>query len=246
MQYTDQLPLKRILFTSGKGGVGKSTLAAAVAKYLAANGSHVLLIDFDISLRTLDLMLGLGDMVLYDWGDILRGICTAQQAVVHNEDGPDLLPAPLEPAEFQEDQVRRMVASFDDAYDYILLDSPAGVGRGFQAAVCAADTALVISTPDSVCVRSASVAADLLLQRKLPVRLIINRFNKHAVGSGRALNVDDVIDSTGVPLIGLVPEDETLVLSAQTSSPLDLNSKGARAIGRIIGRLHGENIPLKV
>lgn len=246
MQYQDAIPMKKILFTSGKGGVGKSTLAAAFAKTLHDEGSHVLLIDFDISLRTLDLMLGLGDLVLYDWGDVLRGNCSSQAAVIHNPEGPDLLPAPLNLPEFEDSQIQSLVSSYTDHYDYILLDSPAGVGRGFEAASCTADFALVVSTPDRICVRSAAVAADRLADRGIPARLVINRFNKHAIGSGRSLNIDDVIDSTGLQLIGIIPYDEDLVQSAQTGAELEESGKGARAVSRILGRMQGEDIPLKL
>lgn len=246
MQYMEPIPMKKILFTSGKGGVGKSTLAAAFAKTLHDEGSHVLLIDFDISLRTLDLMLGLGDLVLYDWGDVIRGNCSPHDAVIHNSEGPDLLPAPLSFPNASEEQIRDLLDAYTDHYDYILLDSPAGVGRGFEAASCTADLALVVSTPDRICVRSASVAADRLAERGIPARLIINRFNKHAIGSGRSLNIDDVIDSTGLQLIGIIPEDENLVQSAQTGAELEESGKGARAVSRILGRLQGEDIPLKV
>lgn len=246
MQYTDPILKKKILFTSGKGGVGKSTLAAAFARVLHDEGSHVLLIDFDISLRTLDLMLGLGDLVLYDWGDVLRDNCSPQAAVIRNPNGPDLLPAPLNLPDVTKEQIESLVSSYTERYDYILLDSPAGVGRGFEAASCTADTALVVSTPDRICVRSAAVAADHLADKGIPSRLVINRLNKHAIGSGRSLNIDDVIDSTGLQLIGIIPEDEGLVQSAQTGADLDESGKGARAVSRILKRMQGEDIPLKV
>ncbi len=242
-----EVPYKKILITSGKGGVGKSTLAAAFAKAMVARGERVLLIDFDISLRTLDLMLNAGDKVLYDWGDIVRGDCEPLEAVVQGENGPDLLAAPLTvPPGCTEEKITEFVDRLAESYDTIILDSPAGVGHGFRAARATADSAILVSTPDRICVRSAAVAADKLLERGIPSRLLINRFNKRTVGRGRALTVDDVIDNTGLQLIGIVPEDPILVESAQNGEPLDPTSKGARAIERVLDRIGGEDVPLKL
>jgi len=246
MRYADQIPMKKIVFTSGKGGVGKSTIAAAYGKILQKYGKNVLLVDFDISLRTMDIMLGVGDKVLYDWGDILLDRCPPEEAVIENPDGPDLLPAPLTRVETSKQDICDMISNYEDKYDFILMDSPAGVGSGFQAALSSADMALVLSTPDNICVRSAAVAAERLQEQKIPAKLIINRFERKSVENGRDLNVDDVIDETGLPLIGVVPEDENLAHTSRTGKNPDSTCPGAEAILRIIHRLDGERIPLKI
>ena len=246
MRYQDAPKTKKILFTSGKGGVGKSTLTASFAKILYARGARVLVVDFDIALRTLDLMLNIGDRVLYDWADVIYGRCEPSEAILHNAGGPDLLPAPLRGVTVTEAQIDDLLQDYEEDYDYILLDSPAGVGRGFEAAVCSADRAIIVSTPDKVCVRRAAVAADRLVDRGIPARLVINRFQKKTVENWKALNIDDVIDSTGRQLIGVVPEDAKLAQSVLNGAPLDQSGKGARAIARILDRMQGQEIPLKI
>ena len=237
---------RKILFTSGKGGVGKSTLASAFAKILSARGERVLLIDFDISLRTLDIMLGLGDLVLYDWNDVLQDRCDPDDAIVTNGSGPELLPAPLSARLVTPAQIRNLVKRYEAAYDTIILDSPAGVGRGFHAAMTPADFALVVSTPDKVSVRSAAVAAEKLAKRGVPARVLINRFSKKDLGEAGRLNIDDVIDSTGLQLQGVIPEDPSLADAALSGGPVDLRRRGAKAIDRVLRRLDGERVPLKL
>lgn len=245
MPKTTDTACRKILFTSGKGGVGKSTLASSFGKVLSSMGRSVLIIDFDVAFRTQDLMLGLGENALYDWADVLLDRCEPLEAVLTNKRGPELVPAPLEPPEASEDEIRKLVSRYEPYYDYILLDSPAGVGQGFHAAQAAADLALVISTPDKVCVSSAAVAAEQLMDHGIESRLIINRFKKRLVANGRALNIDDVIDSTGVQLIGVVPEDPYLAEAAQDGTALMEDRKSTRAILRILRRLDGESVPLK-
>lgn len=237
---------KKILFTSGKGGVGKSTLAASFAKILSSEGKGVLLIDFDVSLRTLDIMLGLGSLVLYDWNDVMEGRCAPLEAIVTNGQGPELLAAPLERHHYTRQQVSELVEAYEPYYDYIIMDSPAGVGYGFDTAMTQADAALLVATPDPVCVRSAAVASDRLAAKDIPTWLIINRFVRKKVENGRALNIDDVIDTTGAQLLGVVPEDPSLAQSAQAGGPVDMRRKASKAIVRILRRMDGERVPLKL
>jgi septum site-determining protein MinD len=237
----------KILITSGKGGVGKSTLTAMLGRILALSGEKVLIIDFDIALRTQDLMLGVAEKVVYDWFDVLAARCKPEDAILSvAEGGPDLLAAPLYPQRVTKEQVLALLAQYETQYDYILTDSPAGVGSGFTASSWGMDLALVVSTPDPICVHSAAVAVDLLKEEGLPCRLLINRFQKKSVERERALNIDNTIDAVGARLIGVVPEDVQLALAAQNGAQVDLRRKSAKALKRISARLQGETVPLKL
>lgn len=236
---------EKILFTSGKGGVGKSTISTTLAKLLCAEGKEVLIVDFDVALRTLDIMLSVSSLVLYDWYDVLEETCEPDAALLKTN-GPKLLAAPVSGVEVTTDDIKRLMSFYEDKFDYILLDCPAGVGSMFHAALAAADTAVIISTPDLICVRSAAVAADMAADAGVSSRLIINRVKKNVIKNGRALNIDEVIDATGVQLIGVVPDDMQLSLSVLNGELIDPSSKSVKAIGRIMRRLMGENVPLKI
>ena len=236
---------KKILFTSGKGGVGKSTLSTTYAKVLCAEGHSVLMIDCDVALRTLDIMLSVSSLVLYDWYDIIEGNVDTRSALI-TTGGPKLLAAPTYDVDVSAADMRKLISIYDHEFDYIILDCPAGVGPIFEAVLGVADMAILVSTPDNVCVRSASVAAEKAADAGVETRLIINRFQKGVVHGGRALNIDEVVDATGVQLVGVVPEDKGLVLSMQNGELVDPNSKAVKAMKRIARRLDGERAPLKL
>ncbi|NLL63057.1 MAG: septum site-determining protein MinD [Ruminococcaceae bacterium] len=236
---------KKILFTSGKGGVGKSTLSTTFAKLLCEQDKKVLMIDFDASLRTLDIMLSVSNVVLYDWGDVLNANCDSLDALITTS-GPKLLAAPLEKVELTKERIRRLISYYEDRFDYIILDCPAGVGEIFDLTLHIADIAIIISTPDLVCVRSAAVAGRKAKDAGVEARLLINRFKKIIMANGKALNIDEVIDATGIQLIGVIPEDLQLSLSILNGELLDPSTRGVRAMTRVVRRLNGEQVPLKI
>lgn len=236
---------KKVLFTSGKGGVGKSTLSTTYAKILCAQGFNVLMVDCDVCLRTLDIMLSVSSLVLYDWYDIVEDNVDARSALI-TTGGPKLLAAPTGEVNVTPEDMRKLVKTYERDFDYIVLDCPAGVGNVFDAVLSVADLALIVSTPDNVCVRSASVAAMKAAEKDVEARLIINRFQRGVTFGGRALNIDEVIDATGVQLVGVVPEDKALVLSMLNGELVDPNTKSVKAMERIIKRLNGEYVPLKI
>lgn len=238
---------KKIVVASGKGGVGKSTLVAGLSGALTGLGKSVLVIDCDIGLRSLDLMLGVRDKVVFDWGDLILYRCEPQQAMLKT-DGPLLLAAPLSCNDaFTRENFRGLVKSFEQYFDYILIDAPAGISGGFRLAVGAADAGIIVATPDEVCVRGGGIAADeMIAMGVFNPRLVINRFSKKGVVRDRLLNIDDVIDAAGVQLIGVVPEDGEIAFCATTGRPLPKNTPAGRAYNRIARRLEGENLPLKL
>lgn len=237
---------QKTVIASGKGGAGKSSLAAGLGGALAGMGKRVLLIDGDIGLRSLDLILGCAENTVYDWADVILGRCAPEKAPLPVND-LFLLAAPLRDAPaFTPDAMRALAAHYDAFFDHILIDAPAGVERGFQLSASAAQNAIVVSTPDAVCVRSAAAAVDELYAMELsPILLVINRFKAQPVAKRKLLNIDQVIDSAGARLIGIVPDDPDVTYRAAMGKPVLPESPAGMAYLRIAKRIEGEKIPLK-
>lgn len=238
-----------VVVTSGKGGVGKSTVALGMGRALAQKGRRVLLVDCDAGLRSLDRMTGAEENLVFDIADAAFGRCAPAEAIYPcgGAEGLFLLPAPSS----GEDRIRpavmgKLVPLLKRYYDYVLLDSPAGLGEGFRSAACAADRALIVCSPDPVCVRNASAARELL--EKLGIadrRLVINRFNGpffHATGAYPDL--DAVIDGAGARLFGVVPEDPLLAAAFLRGKGAPESSPARKALYRMAGRLEGEAVPI--
>ena len=239
---------KHIVIASGKGGVGKSSVSAGLALALQRDGYRVLLVDCDIGLRSLDLILGAGAALLFHWGDVIQKRCVPDQAVIAAAGGLSLLSAPsdFEPA-YTPEAMRELAAAYDAEFDYILFDSPAGVGLGLELAAAAAELALIIATPDEVCVRSGQVTADLLSRWGVAEsRLIINRFDAKSVAKKKLLNIDEVIDSTHLRLLGVVPSDQTVLFRMSRGQLIGAKSKAMQAFVRIAQRLNGKRVLLEI
>lgn len=237
------------VITSGKGGVGKSTLAVGVGRALAQRGRRVLLVDCDAGLRSLDRMTGVEEELVFDMADVVFGRCSPAEAIYPCPEDPGLflLPAPSSSENMVRPGVMRKLTPLLKRYfDHVLLDSPAGVGGGFRSAACGADRALIVCTPDPVCVRGAGVVRSLL--DKLGVgdrRLVLNRFSGDLFRStGAFADLDAVIDASGVRLAGLVPEDPSLAAAFLRGRHAKEGSPGMKALYRVAGRLEGEAIPL--
>ena len=237
--------------TSGKGGVGKSTLSVSLAVALSKYGSRVLLVDCDAGLRSLDRMTGVEERLLYDISDVATGRCAPADAIYSCERFPGVfvMPAPSGGDDMVEAAVmERLVPVLSDYYDHVILDSPAGIGRGFKAACVAADRALVVCNPDPVCVRSTFVVKNLLDEMGISKqRLIINRFNSSSFKKINTLkDLDAVIDAAGIRLLGVVPEDFDFSSSFVNGTQPPKGCRGMLAVGRIAGRLLGERIPISL
>lgn len=237
------------VITSGKGGVGKSTAAVGLGRALARRGRRVLLVDCDAGLRSLDRMTGTEESLVFDLSDVVYGRCAPAQAIYTCPDcsGLYLLPAPAS----GEDQVRpavmlRLVPLLKRYYDHVLLDSPAGVGSGFHSSACAADRALVVCSPDPVCVRSAGNVR-LLLDRLdiADKRLVINRFDGALFDrTGVYADLDGVIDASGLRLFGLAPEDRVMAAAFLKGEAAPERSPAMMAFARMAARLEGELVPM--
>lgn len=236
------------VIASGKGGVGKSTVAAGLGLALADRKRRVLLIDCDAGLGSLDLMLGVAEQKAFDLSDVVSGRVEPAGAVYACPfaQGLFLLPAPVS----QEDVVspgimKQLVQAFARYYDHILIDCPAGVGSGFRSAAAAAQRALVVANPDPVCLRNSNKTRILLEQLGISQqRLVINRFSgRNFRLQGYFPDLDSVIDRAGVRLIAVVPEDPLLAAAAK-SAQAPQKSPGALALARLAARLEGEQVPL--
>ena len=237
------------VITSGKGGVGKSTVAVGLGRALAQRGRRVLLVDCDAGLRSLDRMTGTEENLVFDIADVVFARCSPAEAIYPygGAEGLFLMPAPS----LGEDMIRpgvmkKLVPLLKRYFDHVLLDSPAGVGSGFRSAASGADRALVVCNPDPVCVRSAGVARELLGKLGVPeMRLVINRFNRELFRETDAYSdLDGVIDGAGIRLMGVVPEDFALAASFLQGKSAREDSPGMKALCRVAGRLEGETIPL--
>lgn len=235
---------------SGKGGVGKSTLCANVAISLSQQGKKILLIDGDVSLRSLDMLLGLDEMVVYDWSDVLSERCDKNKARLFFDDNLQLLASPLElPENFDKEVFESLLSQYANDYDYIIIDSPAGIGELTQIYAECAHTCLVVATPDNVSARSACVAGNELVKNGIDdntIFLIINRFDASAVRRSKYLNIDEIIDITYLKLLGVVPEEKKIMYTSVNDAELSKNCKAKTCFNNIAGRIMGKEIPLNL
>lgn len=239
-----------LTITSGKGGVGKTTTTANLAVALAGGGKKVVCIDGDIGLRNLDVVLGLENRIVYDLVDVVEGRCRLRQAMIRDKRMPELY---LIPAAQTRDKSAvspsDMVRLCDDLraeFDWVLIDSPAGIERGFRNSIAPADVVVVVTNPEVSAVRDADRIIGLIeAEEKGPARLILNRLNPSLVKRGDMLSADDVLDLLAIELIGIVPEDESVVISTNRGTPvaLDAKSRAGEAYQNIARRLNGEQVP---
>lgn len=239
-----------LVVTSGKGGVGKTTTTANIGTALALMGKKVVLIDSDIGLRNLDLILGLENRIVYDLVDVTEGRCRLKQALIKDKRLPNLnlLPAAQTRDKDAVDpqQMKELCEQLKPEFDYILIDCPAGIEQGFQNAVAGADRALIVTTPEVSAVRDADRIIGKLEAAELhDPQLIINRIRVDMVNRGDMMNKDDIIEILAVNLIGMVPDDESIIVSSNKGEPIvhDENSRLGQCYRNIAKRIMGEDIP---
>lgn len=241
---------KVVTITSGKGGVGKTTTTANIGVALARLDQRVVLIDADIGLRNLDIVMGLENRIVYDLVDVVEGRCKLRQAMIKHKQLPELYLIPaaqtrdktaVSPADMVKicDQLR-------PEFDFIIIDCPAGIERGFRNAVAPADEVLIVTNPEVSAVRDADRIIGLLeAEGKGPAHLILNRAKPEMIRKGEMLSPDDVTDILAIKLIGIVPEDESVVSSSNSGTPLAMidGSRAGTAYRNISRRLMGEQVP---
>jgi septum site-determining protein MinD len=242
-----------LTITSGKGGVGKTTLSANLGAALAMRGQRVVVIDADVGLRNLDVMLGLENRIVYDLVDVIEERCRLRQALVRHKQLSKLylLPAAQtrDKSAVQSEDMVRICDGLRDEYDIILIDSPAGIEQGFRYAMEPADEILIVTNPEVPAARDADRVIGLIeAEEKGPARLIINRIKPDMVERGQMLSIADVVELLAIELIGVVPEDQGVLIAANRGQPLTLSSNHSRAghaFHNIARRLLGEDVPFQ-
>ena len=239
-----------ITISSGKGGVGKTTTTANLAVALALNNQKVVCIDGDIGLRNLDVVMGLENRIVYDVVDVVEGRCRLRQAMIRDKRVPDLYLIPAaqtrDKSAISPSDMVRLCDDLRAEFDWILIDCPAGIERGFRNALAPADMVIVVTNPEVSAVRDADRIIGLVdAEEKGPARLIINRLNPGMVKRGDMLTPDDVLELLAIELIGIVPEDENVIMSTNRGQPVvfDGKSRAGQAYKNIAGRLRGEKVP---
>ncbi len=240
---------RRIVLTSGKGGVGKTTTTANVGAALAKRGKKVVLVDADIGLRNLDLVLGVEKRIVFDLVEVVEGRCQLRQALIKDKrlENLSILPAAQtrDKTAISELQMTEVVQQLGELCDFVLIDCPAGIEHGFRNAIAGASEAIVVTTPEVSAIRDADRVIGKLHERGLPLRLIVNRIRPEMVRSGDMLSVDDVTDILSAELLGIVPDDEEVIDTTNRGEPIALqpDSRLAAIYDKIARRLDGELVP---
>jgi septum site-determining protein MinD len=237
-----------IVITSGKGGVGKTTTTANLGCALALSGKRVAVVDADIGLRNLDVILGLENRIVYDLVHVIEGECRLRQALIKDKRCEKLFLLPAAQTRDKNavgpEQMKKLVADLKADFDYVLIDCPAGIEQGFKNSVAGADRALVVVTPEVSSIRDADRIIGLVEAAELPEpQLIINRFRSKMVKRGDMMNREDILEILAVPLIGMVPDSEDVIVSANRGQPAVFDEKSivGEAYRRIGRRIQGES-----
>jgi septum site-determining protein MinD len=241
-----------ILICSGKGGVGKTTLTANLGIALAKQGAKTAVLDADFGLRNLDLLLGLENRIVYTAQEVLAGSCRLEQALVKHKQEPNLALLPAGNPRMLEwltpEDMGKIATMLGESFDYVLIDAPAGIEGGFKNAMASAKEAIVVTTPEVSAVRDADRVIGLLNTEGVkPIQLVLNRVRPKMMANQEMLAVSDVTDILALPLLGLVLEDEQVIVSTNRGEPLTLNgtkSPAALAYTNVAKRLLGEEVPL--
>jgi len=239
-----------IVITSGKGGVGKTTTTSNIGMSLARLNQRTLLIDADVGLRNLDLLLGLENRIIYTGLDVLNENCRLEQAIIQDKRQPKLAFFPLSSNRIEKaitgDQVKHLIKLVENDYDYILIDSPAGIDSGFLNAVECANEAIVVVTPEVPSIRDADRVIGILMSKSInKINLLINRIRPNMVKTDDMLAIEDVTNILGIPLIGVIPDSEKIIIASNRGEPIVLEGKTCLpqiAFDNTTRRLIGENI----
>ena len=238
-----------IVITSGKGGVGKTTTTANIGTALNLIGNKVVLLDADIGLTNLDVVMGLENRIVYDLVDVIEGRCRVKQALIKDKryDGLFLMPAAQtrDKDAINPEQMKKLCEELKEEFDYIIIDCPAGIEQGFKNAIAGADRAVVITTPEISAVRDADRIIGMLEANEVRnPQLVINRLRMNMVKKGDMMTIEDVVDILAIDLIGVVPDDESIVTTTNKGEPAvsDPASLAGKAFRNIADRIVGKEV----
>lgn len=242
---------KVIIIASGKGGTGKTTTTANLGAALAKRDNLVAVIDMDMGLRNLDVLLGLENSIVYDISDVIEGICTLDEALIKDTRYENLyfIPAPQTrgAVELKDKDVHKIWEQLSSRFDYCIVDAPAGVGGGFLYAAMSADSAVIVTMPELTALRDADRTISVLEDYGVSdIKVIINRVRADMIDKGIMMNMDDCVDMLQVPVLGIVPDDEELIISSlrEENAIENENSKAGKAFLNIAARICGEEVPV--
>lgn len=239
-----------IVITSGKGGVGKTTATACLGAALALKGKRTLVVDADIGLRNLDVILGLENRIVFNLVDVAKNVCKPNQAIIKSKKSNNLYLLPASQTDekdvVKEEEVETVLDHYRREFHFILVDSPAGIEQGFRNACSGADSALIVTTPEVPAIRDADRVIGLLTSKGIDPSLVLNRLDVDMVRRGEMLSVEDVQEILGIPTMGVIERDESVIVAANCGEPVIYNpkSRAGQAFMRVAGRLCGELIPL--
>ena len=249
----DNMPGKSFVVTSGKGGVGKTTITSNLGTALALRNKKVCVVDADIGLRNLDVVMGLETRVVFDLVQVIDGECRLKQALIKHKRAEGLFLLPASQTRSKEaispEQMKALIGKLkeEEQFDYILVDCPAGIEHGFRNAIAGADEALIVTTPEVSAIRDADRIIGLLQAAEMyDPKLIINRLSLEMVKRKDMMDKEDIIDILAIELLGVIPEDEQIIVSTNVGEPIVLadNSKSSAAFKRIARRIEGETVPI--
>lgn len=237
-----------IVVTSGKGGVGKTTTTANIGAGLSRLDKKVVIIDTDLGLRNLDVVMGLENLIVYNLVDVIEGKCRMKQALIRDRRYENLYLLPSaqtkDKSAVSPGQIRKLTDELKEEFDYILVDCPAGIEQGFQNAIAGAERAFIVTTPEVSAIRDADRIIGLLEKNGIRKNeLIINRIRIDMVKRGDMMSVDDVTEILSIPLLGIIPDDEQVVIGTNQGTPvISIHSAAGTAYSNICRRILGEEV----
>ena len=241
-----------IVVTSGKGGVGKTTVISNLGMSLARLNYKVVLIDADVGLRNLDLVLGIENRIIFTAMDVIAGACSIKKTIIQDKRQPQLSFFPLcssqSKSPFTKSQIQELINLVSDKYDFVLIDSPAGIDQGFQTAIEPAKEAIIVVTPEVPSIRDADKVIGLLIAQGIKNnKLIINRIRPKMVKSDEMMSITDIQNILGIPILGTIPDSEQVIIASNRGEPLVLDDKlsfPGTAFENTARRLEGQEIDL--